>query len=172
MKCGKKKCRIDIEILLTKLNEAAYIRTSTDTHARSPTWMESFVYLKRPLNTLHQAKKDRQSQNQDSNPESVPLHPVPPVVPPLRERSRMCLIKDLFQNDKAVVPERKVFDLAVARSQMTTFYHPRIQRGRRVNFLKPLLRSGVGLGEEEGKRSQGLLDEPVREHGAAPISPW
>jgi hypothetical protein len=83
--------------------------------------MESFVCLKAPFNTLHQAKKDCQGQNQDSNPESVPLHAIPPVIPPLRERARMGLVKDLFQNDKTVVPERKVLYLAVARPQMATF---------------------------------------------------
>lgn len=99
--------------------------------------MESSVYLEGPFNTLHQAKRDCHSQNQDSNPKSVPLHAISPVIPPLRQCSRVGLIKDLLQNNKTIVPKRKIFHLAVACAQIATFYDPRIELGRRGNLLKP-----------------------------------
>ncbi|KAK8093574.1 hypothetical protein PG997_000259 [Apiospora hydei] len=34
---------------------------------------DPFVYLKRTLDTLHQAQKGRQDENQDGHPEGVPL---------------------------------------------------------------------------------------------------
>lgn len=123
-----------------------------------------------PLQYFAPGQKDCQSQNQDSNPESVPLHAIPPVIPPLRERPGMGLVKDLLQNNKTVVPERKILYLAVACPQMATFYDPRIEFGRWRNRLNPFSGSCVRLWEEEGKRSEGLLDESVGENGATPIS--
>jgi hypothetical protein len=67
--------------------------------------MVSFINLQRPLNTLNNTKENRQAKNNRSNPERVPLHLSPSITPPLRNRARLRLIKDLFENDKAIVPD-------------------------------------------------------------------
>lgn len=54
------------------------------------------VDLQCTLDTLHHAKENRQKQHHNSYPERVPLHPVPPVVPPVRERRRPRLVESLF----------------------------------------------------------------------------
>jgi len=80
--------------------------------------MISLIDLKPPFNTLHSAKENRKRQDHSSNPESIPLHALSPVVPPLRYRAWFSLVKDLLQNHKPVMPERKILDLPVGRFQV------------------------------------------------------
>lgn len=39
--------------------------------------------LQAPLNALNESKEERKYENRNRNPESIPLHRVTPVIPPL-----------------------------------------------------------------------------------------
>jgi hypothetical protein len=123
------------------------------------------VHLQRPFDALYQPKKHSQDQHHDRHPESIPLHAIPPVIPPLRERPRPRLVKDLLQDDEAIAPEVEVLDLAVVGAELALLDDPAVEVERRREALEPSSRVGVGLREEEGEGAEGFVDELFGEEG-------
>lgn len=75
--------------------------------------IECLISLQTTFNTLDNSKQNRQKEDQSSNPERVPLNSFPPVKPPLRQSAWLSLIKDLLENNQAIMPEVKVFNSAI-----------------------------------------------------------
>jgi hypothetical protein len=71
----------------------------------------SLVYLESTFNTLHKAKEQCEENNKHRRPKSVPLHPPPTIIPQVSYAPWLHLVKDLFQNNKPIMPISEVFDL-------------------------------------------------------------
>ncbi|ROV97861.1 hypothetical protein VSDG_04901 [Cytospora chrysosperma] len=124
---------------------------------------EEVINLQSSLDTLYQAKHDREDQNQDGDPERVPLHSIPPVIPPLRQGFRLSLVKDLLKRHQTVPPEPEPLDLPTVAPQLSTLDSPRVQLCRRGHLREPPPRLGIRRRQEQGKRLQRLGGDAVRQ---------
>ena len=86
--------------------------------------LHSEIYLHSPFNALHHPEKYGQPQDQDSDPEGIPLHPISPVPPPLGYRLRAGLVKGLLQDDETVVPYRELFESPILGPKRATSAYP------------------------------------------------
>lgn len=97
--------------------------------------MIGLVYLETSLDALDETKNNCEDQNQDSHPESVPLHAVAPVVPPLRKGPRGSVVVSLFEDHEPVSPEFELFYLARFGVQRAAFGQSAVQDTTAVLFV-------------------------------------
>jgi hypothetical protein len=88
--------------------------------------MIHLVHLQSPLQDLHQTKESREQKNQYRHPERAPLRAIASIVPPLMERARARLIKNLFQDDQSVTPILEMLELSIVCVERSTLYRTRI----------------------------------------------
>lgn len=120
-------------------------RDSVGTSQSSIVIVEGSVHLHDACNALYEPKDQGQSEDQYCYPECIPLDSIPTVIPPLRKRSRCCLIEELLQHDQAVMPVEKFLNLAVVGLQMSA----RHQLGVKVRaFATPVTYFCICLGEK------------------------
>ena len=79
------------------------------------------VHLQPSLDRLNHPKHHSHDKDQYRDPKGIPLHPVPPVMPPLRQGSRLGLIKGLLQNNESVMPDGEIFDPTLTSLQGAAF---------------------------------------------------
>ena len=79
------------------------------------------INLQTALDALHNPKEDGQKQDQNCDPERVPLHTVASVTPPLSNGARSCLVVQFFQRHEIIVPEFEVLNLPLVHAQSATF---------------------------------------------------
>jgi hypothetical protein len=113
--------------------------------------MIRFVHLHRSLNALNKPEKDGQTQDQNRDPECIPLDLVPPIIPKVFDGSWAWFIEPLFQNDEPIAPKLEILQAAglgphpVAIQQRHVYvYRP---FGRRLFRFQPFLSALVVAGK-------------------------
>lgn len=91
--------------------------------------LKCFIHLQGPFHALHKTKEKSHNKHKRSNPERVPLHPIPLAKPSLRKSHGIRFVKGLFQDDESVVPEAEILKPALAGSERATFAQLRIYPG-------------------------------------------
>jgi hypothetical protein len=110
---------------------------------------------------LRKSKEDRQGQDQDGDPKSIPLHAIAPVEPPPWECTWALLIEDLLQYHQTIVPEYEVFDMSVVSTKVATLYESWIDFDVGRELFEPHFGLFVWLREEEGNGLKGFVGEAV-----------
>ena len=93
--------------------------------------MIGLIRLHSSLDALHQSKEDRQKEDENRNPKSIPLIPVSTIVPPLAEHFRPALIERLLQYDQSIMPELIRLNLSIIEMQLTDFGQMLVNRWSR-----------------------------------------
>jgi len=125
--------------------------------------MEGSVHLQRAFDALHESEENGQGQNQNRYPKCVPLHSIPPVVPPLRYRARPRLVVHLLQYHQSIVPVAEALHLSLVGDEVATLNHFGVQPVPSDLDAVQLPELFVVLWEEQSEGSQRLGDEVWRE---------
>jgi hypothetical protein len=70
---------------------------------------------------LYHAEEDREEDDHNCNPESIPLNAIAAINPPLLDGCGIGLIELLFQNHQSIMPEFEVFNLPLLGSESAAF---------------------------------------------------
>lgn len=89
----------------------------------------------------------------------IPLHPVPPVMPPLRQRLRLRFVKDLLHHDEALTPELKLVNLAIVRFQTAVLKDLLVEVIFFRQSLEPLSRVWIRRWYEQCQGPEGFVGE-------------
>lgn len=82
--------------------------------------------LEPALDALHQPEEDGDEEDEDGDPEGVPLHAVAAVEPPLRQRPRARLVEGLLEDHEAVVPVREGLEAPLVRREAAALGQQRV----------------------------------------------